>query len=31
VDTGLFLGVTNLVVVAEGDGIREMRRGATRA
>jgi ribose 5-phosphate isomerase A len=31
VDTGLFLGVTDLVVVAEGGGIREMRRGATRA
>ena len=31
VDTGLFLGVIDLVVVAEGGGIREMRRGATRA
>jgi ribose 5-phosphate isomerase A len=31
VDTGLFLGVTDLVVVAEGGGIREMRRGATGA
>jgi ribose 5-phosphate isomerase A len=31
VDTGLFLGVTDVVVVAEGGGIREMRRGATGA
>jgi ribose 5-phosphate isomerase A len=29
VDTGLFLGITDLVLVAEGGGIREMRRGAT--
>ena len=31
VDIGLFLGVTDLVLVAEGDGVREMRRGATSA
>jgi ribose 5-phosphate isomerase A len=31
VDTGLFLGITDLVLVAEGGGIREMRRGATSA
>jgi ribose 5-phosphate isomerase A len=31
VDTGLFLGITDLVLVAEGEGIREMRRGATSA
>jgi ribose 5-phosphate isomerase A len=29
VDTGLFLGITDLVLVAEGGGIRVMRRGAT--
>jgi ribose 5-phosphate isomerase A len=31
VDTGLFLGTTDLVLVADGAGIREMRRGATSA
>jgi ribose 5-phosphate isomerase A len=31
VDTGLFLGITDLALVAEGGGIREMRRGATSA
>jgi len=31
VDTGLFLGTTDLVLVAEGRDIREMRRGATSA
>jgi hypothetical protein len=31
VDTGLFLGMTDLVLVADGGGIREMRRGATSA
>jgi ribose 5-phosphate isomerase A len=29
VDTGLFLGITDLVLVAERGGIREMKRGAT--
>ena len=31
VDTGLFLGVTDLALVAEGERVREIRRGATRA
>lgn len=31
VDTGLFLGVADVVLVAEGEGVREIRRGATRA
>lgn len=31
VDTGLFLGMTDLVLVAEPGGIREMRRGARGA
>lgn len=31
VDTGLFLGLADLVLVAEGGGIREMRRGVTGA
>jgi ribose 5-phosphate isomerase A len=31
VDTGLFLGIADLVLVAERGGIREMRRGATSA
>lgn len=31
VDTGLFLGITDLVLVAERGGIREVRRGATSA
>jgi ribose 5-phosphate isomerase A len=29
VDTGLFLAIADLVLVAEAGGIREMRRGAT--
>lgn len=31
VDTGLFLGIADLVLVAQGGGIREMKRGATSA
>jgi len=31
VDTGLFLGMTDLVLVAEGAGVREMKRGAAIA
>ena len=31
VDTGLFLGIADLVLVAQGGSIREMKRGATSA
>jgi ribose 5-phosphate isomerase A len=31
VDTGLFLGTADVVLVADGAGIRELRRGAAHA
>jgi len=30
VDTGLFLGMASLVLVATADGVRELQPGATR-